>query len=429
MTDHYNPRQKLWRSALFRLFVLSSILVGGVVARLVASEFYKPATNGDGIRYPLALSPAIWSVLGPIEPVSGTDGRVHLSYALQLTNHSRAPMTVRSVQVIDPDSNNEPTGTDLVVTILNQNITGQVQPFTFPLTLDKNNYTDVLDAGQGGLVFFDVTYPNLQSVPAHISHRIVVTEPAAGGSVQTFAAVDEPITLNTGEPIILSPPLKGPRWLDGNGCCREIGPHRGTISPINGELQPAEDFAIDFVQLDSQGRGHSGNVKDLKSFAFYGDPIYSAAAGTVVEVVRDLPDQTPGANPPEISAAEASGNHVIVDIGGGRYIMYAHLAPGSPTVQVGDFIQKGYVLGKLGNSGNSDSPHLHFQVMDKPSSLGAHGLPFVFDHMNREATFSGTFAAESSEFLAGTPLLLNFSTARHFDNTMPLTFDLLDFEF
>jgi murein DD-endopeptidase MepM/ murein hydrolase activator NlpD len=118
-----------------------------------------------------------------------------------------------------------------------------------------------------------------------------------------------------------------------------------------------------------------------------------------------------------------------VDIGWGRYIEYAHLVPASPTVQVGDFIQKGYILGKLGNSGNTDSPHLHFQVMDKPSPLGAHGLPFVFDHMNREATYAGTVAAESDQFLAGQPLSLDFSAAHRFHNTMPLTLDLLDFKF
>jgi murein DD-endopeptidase MepM/ murein hydrolase activator NlpD len=85
------------------------------------------------------------------------------------------------------------------------------------------------------------------------------------------------------------------------------------------------------------------------------------------------------------TADAASGNHIMVDAGSGHYIMYAHLVPGSPTVQVGDVVQRGFVLGNLGNSGNS-TPHLHFQVMDRPSSLGANGLPFVFDSMKRAGT-------------------------------------------
>lgn len=407
------------------LFALTTLQAQQHVGR----EFYHPLTDGDGLRYPLALSPAIWNVLGPIIAVPGTDGRVHLAYAVELTNHSSLPMTIESFEVIDPDRENQPTGTNQVLSVLNEDITGLAQPFILPLTLDKKNYTNLLGAGQGSVVFFDVTYDKRESVPAHISHRVTVTETTDQGETRTYTAIDEPVTVSQREPIVLSPPLKGARWLDGNGCCKQIGPHRGIISPINGAIQPAEEFAIDFVQLDKDGRGYTGEVKDVKSFPYYGVPVYAAASGTVVEVVRDLPDQVPGANPPSIAAADAPGNHVIVDIGGGHYIMYAHLAPGSPTVQVGDSIQKGYILGKLGNSGNTDSPHLHFQVMDKPSSLGAHGLPFVFDHMAREGTYAGTVASESDQFLAGQPLSLDFSSARYFHHTMPLTLDLLDFRF
>ena len=36
------------------------------------------------------------------------------------------------------------------------------------------------------------------------------------------------------------------------------------------------------------------------------------------------------------------------------------------------------MLGLLGNSGNTDTPHLHFHVMDGPSPLLSNGLPYVF---------------------------------------------------
>ena len=414
---------------LLTLFALAVFVLAAVQAQeCVEREFYHPVTNGDGVRYPFALSPAIWNVLGPIIPVRGTDSRVHLAYTVELTNHSSDPMTIQSFQVVDPDRDNQPTGVNQVVSDLNEDITGLAHPFIIILpTLDKQNYKKVLGPGQGSVIFFDVTYHHRRNVPLHISHRVTVTETTEGGEIQTYTAIDEPITVSYRDPVVLSPPLKGARWLDGNGCCKQIGPHRGVVSPINGAIQPAEQFAIDFVQLDKNGRGYTGDRNDLKSFPYYGVPIYAASSGTVVEVVRDLPDQVPGANPKSISILDVPGNHVIVDIGEGRYVMYAHLAPFSPTVQVGDFIPKGYVLGKLGNSGNTDSPHLHFQLMDKPSPLGAHGLPFVFDHMYREATYAGTVESENKQFLAGKPLPLDFSTARHFHNSMPLTFDLLDF--
>jgi murein DD-endopeptidase MepM/ murein hydrolase activator NlpD len=55
------------------------------------------------------------------------------------------------------------------------------------------------------------------------------------------------------------------------------------------------------------------------------------------------------------------------------------MQPDSLRVDVGDHVRKGQVLGLLGNSGNTDGPHLHFHVMDSPSPLQSNGLPYVFD--------------------------------------------------
>jgi murein DD-endopeptidase MepM/ murein hydrolase activator NlpD len=56
--------------------------------------------------------------------------------------------------------------------------------------------------------------------------------------------------------------------------------------------------------------------------------------------------------------------------------MYAHLQPGSFKVRVGDRVKAGQVLAKLGNSGQSDAPHLHFQLVDANSILAAEGVPY-----------------------------------------------------
>ena len=47
------------------------------------------------------------------------------------------------------------------------------------------------------------------------------------------------------------------------------------------------------------------------------------------------------------------------------------------TVESGDRVESGRQLGQLGNSGNSNGPHLHFQVMNAPSLLASKSLPFV----------------------------------------------------
>jgi murein DD-endopeptidase MepM/ murein hydrolase activator NlpD len=89
-------------------------------------------------------------------------------------------------------------------------------------------------------------------------------------------------------------------------------------------------------------------------------------------------------------AEGAFGDHIIEDIGGGRYVAYAHLKPGSIPAQVkkGAVLSPGQLIGNVGNTGNSQEPHLHFQLMNRPSGVVSHGLPFVFDSQLLEGRIS-----------------------------------------
>jgi len=76
----------------------------------------------------------------------------------------------------------------------------------------------------------------------------------------------------------------------------------------------------------------------------HGKDIVSTADGTVV-----------------FAAVEGSyGKVVVVDHGYGMKTRYAHLA--SITVSAGDAVKRGQVIGKLGNTGRSTGPHLHYEV-------------------------------------------------------------------
>jgi murein DD-endopeptidase MepM/ murein hydrolase activator NlpD len=74
-----------------------------------------------------------------------------------------------------------------------------------------------------------------------------------------------------------------------------------------------------------------------------------------------------------------SGNHVSLQISPGVWAVYVHLQPGSIMVKTGDEVTKGQVIGKLGNSGNSTGPHLHFQLSDGPEITTSNSLPFWLD--------------------------------------------------
>ena len=60
------------------------------------------------------------------------------------------------------------------------------------------------------------------------------------------------------------------------------------------------------------------------------------------------------------------GNCVIIDHGNSEYSVVAHMQQGSVTVKVGERVAAGQVIGKLGNSGDSFGPHLHYQLQSGP---------------------------------------------------------------
>lgn len=56
------------------------------------------------------------------------------------------------------------------------------------------------------------------------------------------------------------------------------------------------------------------------------------------------------------------GTTVKIDHGNGTYTLYGHMVEDSLTVKVGDSVKAGQPLGTMGNTGDSEGVHLHFQV-------------------------------------------------------------------
>jgi len=99
-----------------------------------------------------------------------------------------------------------------------------------------------------------------------------------------------------------------------------------------------------------------------------------------------------------ITLETIGGNHVILDLGGGRFTFYAHMQPASLRVKVGEKVRRGQVLGLVGNSGNSTAPHLHFHLTDANSPLESEGLPYVFESFEQLAA-PEMWARRQSELL------------------------------
>lgn len=313
---------------------------------------------------PLAIRP-----LSEIAPVLGADNRIHLAYELQMINVSRAKVELSSIATLDQAG-------AVVTTLQGADLARVLRPA-------GGTEGTTLAPGQAGDVFLDATLAAGATVPRVVQHRFVMTMQGSGAPQDvTFTGV--PANVSDQQAVEVAPPLRGGGWVVGNGCCDDITAHRGATLSVDGTIRVAQRFAIDFVRIGPTGTLYTGDPANNASFPFFGVEIHAAADGTVVRVLDGNPEQIPGKLPEGQTLQSADGNYVVVDIGNGRFAFYAHMQPGSLKVKVGDRVRTGDVLGLLGNTGNTDAPHLHFHVMDGPSPLQSNGLPFVI------STFAGT---------------------------------------
>ena len=426
---------------LARLVVAALTVIAVLVDSSASAQAVQPDTTPNQLSGtpdarrplpvdPLVLTPVVWSVIAdPVISVRGTDGRIHLAYELLFTNISTAPARLQSVEVVDPLRDNRVVGASRVVTSKDEDVTTQFRHFALEeSTFTKADYSDRLQPAHSAVLYLDVTFDDLRDVPRQIKHRVTVSQTDAQNNPVLITGIGGLTEVSRREPIVLSPPLKGDRWVDTSGCCEIIFAHRYTLNPTNGTLGTSERFAIDFWQLDAQGRVVVGDIEELTNWHCYGAEVVAAAAGEVVQMVNDLPDQVLGEPVSGVTGETAPGNHVIIDMGGGRYALYAHLIPGSVAVAVGEVVARGQLLGRLGNSGNSDAPHLHFHVMDRASALDANGLPFVFDRMEFQGRTAGTRDDLGNVVESGGAVAINPAGSGPRRREMPLTLDVVGFK-
>ncbi|WP_420858597.1 M23 family metallopeptidase [Marivivens marinus] len=110
--------------------------------------------------------------------------------------------------------------------------------------------------------------------------------------------------------------------------------------------------------------GHKGTdiaLPDLRAQAA-GVSVLAAAPGTVRAVRDDMPDILQGQPGAPDTTGRECGNGVVIRHGGGWESQYCHMALGSITVQPGDRVAMGQPLGRIGLSGQSEFPHLHFEL-------------------------------------------------------------------
>jgi murein DD-endopeptidase len=186
----------------------------------------------------------------------------------------------------------------------------------------------------------------------------------------------------------LDAPLRGGPWIAIYDPLLKGG-HRTAIYTLDGRARIPGRFAIDFIALPQSGALPAERTSDSNGF---GAEVLAVADGTVTIAVDGVPDATP----PPISLDRASGNHIAIDVGRGRFAFYEHLQMGSVKVKAGDRVTRGQVIARLGSSGSSSiGPHLHFHVSDASATLAAEGMPFVFRQFTQVGRFDSLTALTS----------------------------------
>jgi Peptidase family M23 len=344
---------------------------------------------------------------------TGTDSKTHLVYELVLTNVAPAAVNLSAVEVNDAVS-----GVSLI------RLTGDSLREATSLAASVETATVTLPPSSVGVVWMDIPLGS-PVVPSAITHRVAV-DPIADipASDVAWAFTAPAVEVDQKPPIVIGPPLAGPRWAALGSCCD--GPHRRAPYPIDGRWYLAQRFAVDFNQLDSQNRPGVGDPLWPSSFPTFGQPVVAVADGTVVDAVDGNPDLRVNEAREEPTPENAGGNRVVIDIGDGRFAVYAHLHMNSISVQEGDVVSRGRQIAAVGSSGTTGGPHLHFQISDRPSVVLADGMPYVFDSFDLTGqTPPLSEVLEHYDTLKPIPLSTNHTGPRH--DQLPLGRDVMTF--
>lgn len=187
-----------------------------------------------------------------------------------------------------------------------------------------------------------------------------------------------------GPALDLAFPLAGGRFLvaDGGDGARSsllnyhFGHKTHRASGVNGTMR----YAMDVVEVGTL-RGEALGFLPRKNYQYliWEKPLYAPCDGTIVHVVNNVEDNVSfGYHRPN-----GLGNHVVLEAAGRTFVVLGHLRCGSVAVEPGETVREGQALGRVGNSGWTERPHLHLQAVRSAAGDWWHGQPLAMRFRRR----------------------------------------------
>jgi hypothetical protein len=350
---------------LMRSVVLCGLLFAGT-----------PALAGDPHAPQLSVS-----FLAPPAPIV-QNGSTHLFYEMLITSFAKGAFVLDAIDANAGDTQSKVAGATLAPLMIHLGA---------PAAKD-DLAARTIESGRSVMIFLTLDLGKA-GAPNAVAHTLNVL----GDNNDAHDIVLAPLPVVNESPIVVAPPLRG-TWIAGDSVNNlPDAAHRRAVIVDSGHAWLAQRHAIDWVQIQTAGgeaTTWNGPEDKNESYFCYNQPIYSVAAGKVVDMSDGVPENVPhsGAYVVALDFNNAAGNHIVVEIAPHRHVLYAHMRPGTVQAKLGDHVHVGQILGHVGNTGSSVEPHLHMHIDDQPSFLAGNGVPYRFT----EGQASGSVEANVS---------------------------------
>ncbi len=326
--------------------------------------------QATGDQLAKSVAPIQLQVLFMPPPFRG-NGRVGLAYELHLANFRDTDFKLNQVEILSIEDPDHPlasfSGEELLACLH--------RPGKPADMVDPN----VIHGAEFAVVFLWVTVDPDMSLPQSVAHRATFSRLLNDGSEKEYLVEGALTRVPTETPITIHPPLPAGRWLMAHGPAM-LSEHRLFLHALDGRATNTQRFASDWMLLGSAGHLLMGRPEDNHSWYSHGVPVLAVADATVAAVSDGIPENVPLSEERAVPNRRETmtGNYVVLKLNENRFAFYGHLQPGSLRVKVGDHVRVGQEFGRIGNTGNSDAPHLHFHVANNIDPLSGEGVPFAF---------------------------------------------------